>query len=470
MKKLVLFILCALTSMSAFAQNSAEIIEYNSQNATSTIIREVAYPSTITCQNTDENSVLFVYADASLTTKEFLLTYNNLVVHDMSVLRKDTVVFCGDAFVNGALRGVVGYFKISDMLAGSVTVKIQNNFITGSDCYTVRTLKRMTSYSSTNGIRHIVCVGSCVGETDSTIYPCIVNVNGFDFFPGGYESGYINNTQETFEDIALVESPMGISYIVTAGFDLAYGRYMCFRIYNSDNIFSAVNNIQDTLRLLRVDPSSVRKWLDEGLSLSRTARGGFATTSFRHNNSNTNYRDANIHIGTYLVDDVLRGRYSIMDNSMEIPLLQTGGRHMKDLLYSSKAEYLVFLHESTSLSTGITGSYYCEMPEGSLPVATSFNVLNIPDIEMHSLSLYNTMLKYIWSGFERATPHKSAQGMDTYGFTLPCANKTIYNPTHYDVLSITKRHSAFDFIYGIYVYSTKGNGVEGNAIQIKCIN
>ena len=470
MKTKILLLICGIVlSMSAISQNSMEYTEINSENVLSTIIREVSYPTKIICHNTDEENVKFVYIDAALNTIEFYLKYNELVVQDMVVLSKDTVVFCGTAVVNGGNRGIVGFFTISDVLSGTVNIFTQNYFISGTASLIVTTFKRMVSYYNSYGDRRIVCIGKCIDINGTDLYPCIAYITGLDFMTGGYICGHITNTNETFEDVDLVTVfPTDKGYIVTAGFDNTNGLYMGFRIYDADNLFPLTSNLQDTLRLLRVDPSSTRKWLDEGLALSHITRGEFATASYRHNNLNSNFLDANLHIGSYSVDGILRGSFSIMNNSLEVPMLNTGNRTVKDFIYSPRKHQLVFLHDFTSLSSGIAESRYCELDESSLPNVTSFYFFGKTDLEIDRLDLFNNNIQYIWCGFQRPTPYFTENGMDTYGYFYPCLPFGSYAPTHYSPLSIVKIRREFNSNGGIIIRSSERKEVQAYSVDRIC--
>lgn len=472
MKQLIIFLCGLLMSFSAYSQTSAVYSEVNPFDINSTIVKEVKYPATITCHNTVEKNVQFVYVDASLSTKEFILDYNELVVHDMEVLSQDTVVFCGEAIINGQRNAVVGFFKISDILTSSVNVRIQKNFVSGENVLSVVTLTRMVTYLSSNMVRHIVCIGSCfdIDEFNNVVfYPCIVDISGYDIGTSGYISGCVENVNETFEDIDIATAGVwNTPYVVTVGFDMSYGRYMGFRIYNPDNIFSSPNNIEDTLRLLRVDPSGTRKWLDDGLSLSRISNGSVATVSYRKSDNGTSDQNANIHIGKYSVMRMWNGALNIMEQSQEIPFTPTSNRKMRDLIYSSKTKGLVFLHTAKDLSTLELKTYYCEIPENYLLSPSPLNVFYYPDYELHRLSLYNNAANYLWCGVNTSLPFVSANGMFTFGLINRCSEREVYNPVKKDCLTISKKKRPFTEIGGMNFLSVQDGEIDESVINLQC--
>ena len=471
MKNKIILICGLLMSFSAYSQTSAVYSEVNPFDINSTIVKEVNYPATITCHNTVEKNVQFVYVDASLSTKEFILDYNELVVHDMEVLSQDTVLFCGEAFINGQRNAVVGFFKISEILTSLVNVRIQKDFISGENSFPVVTLTRMVTYFSSNMVRHIVCIGSCVKvvNNENVFYPCIVDISGYDIGTSGYIGGCVRNANETFEDIDVATAGVwNTPYVVTVGFDLSYGRYMGFRIYNPDNIFSSPNNIEDTLRLLRVDPSGTRKWLDDGLSLSRISNGSVATVSYRKSDNGTSDQNANIHIGKYSVMRMWNGSLNIMEQSQEIPFTPTSNRQMRDLIYSSKTKELVFLHTAKDLSTLELKTYYCEIPENYLSSPSSLEAFYYPDYELHRLSLYNNAANYLWCGVDTSLPFVSANGMFTFGLIKRCSEYGVYNPVKKDCLTISKKKRPFTEIGGMNFLSVEDGEIDESVINLQC--
>ena len=110
--------------MSAFCQTSYVYNEVLPINIKSTIIKEVKYPATLTCVNSIDEGVLFIYADASLNTRELAVEVEGLEVYDMAVENHDTVFFCGQVKRNGVSKGVIGYFLIPDLLSGFPTATL----------------------------------------------------------------------------------------------------------------------------------------------------------------------------------------------------------------------------------------------------------------------------------------------------------------------------------------------------------
>lgn len=474
MKKLLNILCGLLMSASAFAQNSAIYTRTYFQNALSTVVKEVKYPSTITCVNTEENMVRFVYEDASLTTKEITVNHNRMKVLDMIVLSYDTVVFCGEVNTNGMKRGVVGFFTIQDMLnsaSGMMNVYIKENFISGQSEYPVESLKKMVAYIGFGGIRHIVCIGYC--NYESIHYPCVVDITGYTIGFVGYTSGYINNTKETFEDISIVtDKKMTKNFIVTAGFDsneVSYGRYIGFRIYDPDNVLNSINGIQDTLRLLVNDATGIRRWFDDGLSLSPLSPGNFATTSFREVSPHSAYINANIHIGSFSVANILNGSFSIMNSSVEIPFVQTNDRKSRDLIYSAKHKFLVFLHDATDQSTGEQRSYYSEIPESIFSTPGIIYTFWNPDIELHRLSLYNGYQNYIGSGLYREASFLLVNSMDTYNIIKRCSTPKNDVCSKYATLTINKKKKPFDSIGGICFFSEEVVEIQSGELEENCM-
>lgn len=438
--------------MSAFGQTSFLFEESVSINVKSTIIKEVDYPATLTCVNTYEGYVLFIYADATLNTKELIIEMDDLEVYDMAIEHSDTVFFCGQVIENSVSKGVIGFFLIDDLLnsPGSMNVVMQKYFVSGTDSRLVERLTKLVTYNSTNGDRHIVCIGRCIGDLN-TFYPCIVDMSGTLFVSMGYSSGYYASDKETFEDIKIVTNNYTDDpYIVTAGYYSFLGRYICFRVYDLDYVLYSPSGIEDTLHFLNSDTSGIRRWYDDGLSLSNVHRDHFSTVSYRNNTqSNTLNSNANIHIGTYSLVNLIGGSCNIMNESLEIPYTHTINRRMKDFIYNPTKNFMVFLHDSQDTNNQNIESYYCEIPERHSYIAGTFNFYNNRDVELHRLGLYNTRLEYIMSGIFKDYIFDVAYGMDTYGITERCSDYYKYNYFGTGILTTTKWYKPFNVFYGI---------------------
>lgn len=469
MKKLLNILCGLLMSASAFAQSSYFFEESHMFEAKSTIIREAKYPATVTCVNTTIGAVLFIYADASYTTKELVLMEEGLEVHDMCVSGGDTVFFCGEMTVDDDLTGVIGYFQLSDLQGGSANVVFQNKFISGQAELPVKKLTRMVTYNSSNGDRHIVCIGNCLND-DGELYPCVVDMSGTLYLYMGYSSGYVASINETFEDISYVTVGLhNTPYLITAGFDNTYFyNFINFRVYDPENVMSTFSTIGDTKHLLSVSNGG-RQWYRDGLVLSSTVRGEFATVSYRNSSSsNINYINANIHIGFYSVANIVGGNLSIMNRSVEIPFTQTTDRFMKDIIYNPSNKYMVFLHDATYLSSIANKSYYCEMPLSTTPSSGTLNYFSDDSVELHSLGLYSSKNEYIRSGFFTTLHSKLAYGMDTYGMTDRCSDHSLYQYSETAILTTVAQEAAFDRIAGICMKENKEYNIIKVVLKNKC--
>ena len=446
MKK-TLMILCGLImSLSAFAQTSVTKFQYHMFENKSSIIREARYPATIICVNTKDNSVLFIYDDGSSYTKIRLLS--GFKINDMVIPSGDTVFFCGET-IEEVPKGLIGFFDIDDVFNNNGNIFIQNYLISGQNLYRVSTLTRMDSYTDKNFTRHVVCVGRC-----ENYYPCLVDYT-FDYFGGGYLSGCIHNSKETLSDVkTATQSIYDNLCLISAGFDSTYiGRYIGLRMYLPDDVFSLLNPMQDTLRLLSAEPSITREWYDEGLLLSRVNRNYFSTISYRHaNTTSSDYYNANLQVAIYDINKILTGAYSIMSKNIELPMLNSYNRSIKDVAYSIRKDRLAFITDINFLPSNIYKNLCFEFNSNSLPSSGLVKAYDYNNIVYDRLSAYQLSDCYVLSGREKSSNTIFRYGMETYGIDRRCPTKEEYPYVLRDLTEIYKILRPFDMIGGVRLF------------------
>lgn len=418
--KILIISLCGFVlPMSAFAQTSVTVKHpHFPRHTQKTIIKErqgYMY-ATVTCSNTPEKTT-FIYADEGMQSTERDL--KDIFVNDMFV-DKDSVYFCGKHHPTG--NGIVGYFRIDKFFNNVEPAYVDTVLFAGDDGYRMDELTRITVFKDPMEIRHIISIG----KTKKEKYPCIVNLL-LDFNTHMYWGGCVKDADEEFTDLEIVYNREGNPYLVTAGYDTTYGRYLSIRVH--DLLFFTTSNIQDWRHVYCVDTSYVRQWLDGGVLLAATEPHTFATVSYRKNAKEGDIHlklNHTIHLGLYDIDDIITHSVYGMTDNYEMELNTTSDRLMNEFIYNKLKEIMVFLHTYTDNTTGVVSNEYCEIKPSLLSTSGTLSAYTNPDKMLFGLSIYNNRNKYILSGYDLANPDTLKYQMNTYSITSQCADPIEY--------------------------------------------
>ena len=442
MKRIIFSLLCCLVVGSAtVAQTSVTVLSPHMINpAKKSLVREyqTAYPATVACYNSD-STVTFVYRDNNVQVRE--KTLEDYWVNDMVIVGEE-LYFCGRDI--NRKRGIIGGFNINAFFFGSGQVSILPDLYAGNDASKVLNLTRMAEFSWDLSNFRIACIGYC-GEDNKT-YPCLIDFNA-DFIAPAYTGGYVDDTKESFTDIKVVRGPYMQYYLVTAGFDFTYGRYINIRAYGPNSVFSP-SGIQDMCHIYCIDTAEARPWLDDAVLLTRVADDRFVTVSYRYA---PKVRDdifyfvkanTNIHLGLFSLNDIFNNSTQALISNYEIPLGITIFRQMDEILYSIRKKRLVFLHTYSNESQ--RRSEFCDFDYNSLSASGTLPAFHDPDIFQQGLDLYNTMSNYILSGFNRLLPTTLKYEMETFGTYPQCVNGLEYNYERMPTIKSMNMERAFN--------------------------
>ena len=421
MKKTLVFLCGIIISTAALAQNSVTVnLPHLNRNAVKTIIKNYSsnYPATVSCSNSND-SVTFIYTDASMQAREIIIL-KDYYVNDM-VISSDSVFFCGRTKFKS---GFIGYFDIQNVFFGSGQIVIDTTFFAGENAYPVKELTRLVAYNKEGGGRKVESIGTC-GEQG---YPCLVDMT-MDYYPF-YNAGCIENAEESFTDIKMVQNNYYDYYLATVGFDTENGRYINIRMYNMNNVFMS-GGPQDMCHVFSMGAITPRPWLDGDVLLASIEAGKMATVSYRSGMAIIGAQESEpddfsysntINLAIYDVYSILSNSvYSVL-NDYEIDIPFTTSRLMNQFICSRAKNSLAFLHTYTPFPTGIQTSEYFEIDISTLGLSTVLQAYNNPGVLQQGLSLYDANGKYILSGHEQASPTTLKYQMNTFGVQPICAD------------------------------------------------
>ena len=475
MKKSLIFICGLLMSLSAFAQTSVTVLEPHMVNDANKVIikeRPFHYPYTITCSNSKEgevNKVTFIYNAPTMQVVE--VTMEDYYVNDM-VVDRDSVFFCGKKI--STKEGIIGYFDIDDVFANSGQIYIESGFVAGESGLPVLEFTRLIHFSRENGAySHVASIGICDKKSK---YPCLIDLK-VDYMHT-YVSGCVYDGDESFTDLKLVRH--GLYYddlnLVTAGYNVQYGRYINIRVYNFNNFFS-LTGPQDMCHVFCMDTGYVIPWLDGGVLLSEIENNIFATVSYRATFLQPIIRDdeisminypSNIHLAFYNLSSIYSNSVYGMTSNYEISASANAFREMNQFLFNPTISSLAFLHTFKTNSSSQYVSEYTDFKLPSLPSLTTIQLYSNPGIRQSGLSLYNSNVNYILSGYDQTFTTVLHYQMNKFNTLSRCANKTERSCEKKEVVASHNFERPFSFIGGICITKTPELKIDYLPLYIEC--
>jgi len=412
--KFLIFATVALFAIGdAMAQHA--VVQANYPNDVErTIVREYAYPATVSYVETAVEHY-FAYADASMTVT------NCEISHDISVtdmeLHGQFAYFCGYNTVSGV--GVWGWFDITSLMAGSLNYYTYDNF----DCSGLYadSLFSLEVYEQ-KGLLHVVTVGSTTDATGKKKTACLIDITGTEGSVAGwnYEMGVPQCFNTMFNRLTSV--CVTDNYIVAAGAaDLA----LCsegYRIHRRSSPFMA-GGPQDTLyTFTRGGDSPDHNGKD--MALTHTVGDTFASATYWYYNiySNTPY---GILVNVYDIAQVLAGSGAmpVYSKSSTITPYTNCKYTIQDIKYSTLNKSLILLLNGCFYNL-YNGSMISEL---SLPLPTGGSSIHLPDIYLTSLDNYKSQHNFVAQGYDGTDPKQSTSFTQPLSALPQCATPATYS-------------------------------------------
>lgn len=437
MKKLFFIVGCIFLLNTALGQTSTITSKLSLNGAVDdVVIREYRHPSTISCVFTRSNSTTFIYMNSSAMAKEFLvedLKVNDMIISNGADGKNDTVFFCGHHPSTGL--ATFGYFNINNAFNGNGPIRFQDSIQSGEPGIIIADLTRMTQFSN-NANTHYACVG-----TNEIGNPCLVE---FVIGPAPsiwyYRSGTVTDSPEKFCDVKVVSNLMK-DYLVTAGMDYDYGRYLNLRIYNTSDIF-ATSGIQDKKHIFCIDTTFGVEWYNEDAFIRLVREGFFSTVSYlkpnlydKINGSDPVYPTNSLHVGVFSINALASGSLTSMNNSYVFEPLNIAQNNLMgyETGYGLFSTYDQSVLEKYRDASSNETSSFCELKFDYGANLISAKRKDAPGMVFYRHDDYNSWTGYVLGGRESANPNMLVFGTDTYGSTDNCfakANSMFlkYNP------------------------------------------
>ena len=471
MKKIIYYLFWMLIWVMAYSQNSVIVDEPSFHGPTiKTLIKEYHYPVTISCVSTDYGSATFILSGSNMQTIE--RTVEKLRVEDMSIVclgkeatLYDTLFFCGCD--NTGLAATIGFFNIHDFFFGSGNVQIHSAFGTSANGIYVENLYRLETYSASNGSRHVVCTG-----TTSSYLSCIVDLSDDMFGIWGYQSGYLADHMEHITDIKYVTTNFD-EYLVTAGFNDQFGKYLNIRIYEPDNIFST-SGPQDTRHVFCIDTAFTCEWMWNDILLAKLNNNYFATVSYK-NICNQDFLQKDyeeellnyLHLGIYDIPAILGGSLSGMVGSylaeaqgvINNRLMQFIGRNGSDL---------AFLQQIRPYPSGYSYSVFCELKITNNTTLSGHSKYLASNYLFQGMDLYNSSTRYVMGGYKSSNAYSLNYEMETFWASKHCAEPDTYKWGKINPYRSINSIYGFETIGGLSNFTTRGSTLYEVPLTIIC--
>ncbi|MCR5193387.1 MAG: hypothetical protein K6D59_08790 [Bacteroidales bacterium] len=464
MKKYIYYMFWMLIWAMAYSQNSVIVDEPSFHGPTiKTLIKEYHYPVTISCVSTDYGSATFILSDSSMQTVE--RTVEKLRVEDMSIVCHgneatlyDTLFFCG--FDNTGLAATIGFFNIHDFFYGSGNVQIHSAFGTFPNGGNVFELTRLETYPAYDGSRHVVCIG----KTTSSL-SCIVDLSDDMFGIWGYQSGYIADHLEHITDIKFVTTNID-SYLVTAGFNDQFGKYLNIRIYDPDNIFSS-SGPQNTRHVFCIDTAFTDEWMWNDILLAKLHNNYFATVSYKtaHNQDflQKDYEEEllnYLHLGIYDIPAILGGSLSGMAGNYLTEAQGVINNRLMQFI-SRNGSDLAFLQQIRPYPSGNSYSVFCELKITNNTILSGHSKYLASNYLFQGMDLYDSSTRYVMGGYNNSNAYSLNYEMETFWASKQCAELDEYK--------WNKRtpYRSINSIYGFETIAYLSNFTERESILYK---
>lgn len=394
MKKLfILIIYVLLINLSAICQISVTASTSKNHNVDNVVIKEYAYPVTITsaCSHNDIfYYTVFSYNDATRISYDIEL--DGYIVHDF-VIDDDSVFFCGQS-ENG--YGIIGFFDINDLFFNNGSFYIQNTFLLDYYEYAGNLVKLVT-YKCFNPdsdyYRHIVSVGYGKNNPDG----CMVDMYYYMHHWESTNGILYGSFPQSLKDVTVVGD-----YLVTAGYEAF--PYLTLRSYRRGEPFSMTGPQDHVHTFHTFATGDERFWDTANVLLTPISNTLFATASL-WNFDKDYYSQKNIlklHIAEYNLLPLLSYSSSSMFLSSEayFPMQKSLKKLYAFTAAADNSGHPAFgILLETTLSKGLF--FEIDMPSLTLP----FNIFSsytggelCTDQGLEGLDNYNGRTQYVMSG------------------------------------------------------------------------
>ena len=393
------------------------------------IVKKYHYPSTIASSVIQGGGLtLFYYNDSSGTVRSAAL--RGYTVLDFEI-DNDSVFFCG---LDNDSNGIIGFFDIEDVYAGSGQIYVANSFRMGT-YHNPNQLYKLITYFDTSGRRHVVCVGKTSYQHVTS--SCIVDMYseplmGFiSYSAGRIDGSRIEDSQLDIVRFCTASYPLRddttrsylpCDYLVTAGFRL--DNKLCLRFYDAQDPLSSTGP-QGTLYTFGVYSSGFEEQYITEVLLSAKTDSSVAVASVFHYPEPTSYHLNLLNISEINIYKLIYGAANSMMQSKEINILgMTEITKLSQFVYNTnKLSYAVLLNGlilpnsdewCTFIETTGTASSIVKVESGYISDTTC------GEKGYTGMDLYNSNTQYVLFGHCRDNNSQCNYGVETSGSASEC--------------------------------------------------
>ena len=157
-----------------------------------------------------------------------------------------------------------------------------------------------------------------------------------------------------------------------------------------------------------------------------------------------------------------------MTSNYEISASANAFREMNQFLFNPTISSLAFLHTFKTNSSSQYVSEYTDFKLPSLPSLTTMQSYSNPGIRQSGLSLYNSNVNYILSGYDQTFTTVLHYQMNKFNTLSRCANKTERSCEKKEVVASHNFERPFSFIGGICITKTPELKIDYLPLYIEC--
>lgn len=378
-----------------------------------TITRESVYPSTISYVETSQKHY-FAYVDSTkwMTCCEIDSRIN---VRDFCI-KDDTVFFCG-VFDSLGSRGMWGWFRVDDLMAGSLLCRTYSQFVCGS--HEVDTLHSIVVYDVQNE-RHIATVGTAVSGTDTR--GCAIEISPSSAVMGGwcFTIGITPvQSQEKINQVCVTDN-----YVITSGPATSASGFEVYRRHPKSDIFQT-GGPQDEYWFFPASHSFFGHRITQDFRITHL-KDDLVGSAFRIYTSGNSGVLVFVHDMATLTNGAVATLFACYG-----PTYSTQPMNVCGLKYDVSNNSLVLLMNGDSYSSplGGPGSIVAEIPYVAA-YNPSVTIHTLQNIILHSLDLYNGGHSLLCSGSDVTNANDMRFFVQPLAMGAICAlSNTIYGQT-----------------------------------------
>ncbi len=380
MKNITLFSFLTFITFVAHSVNAQEreTIIFYPNHINKTIIREYAYPATVSYVDVGDTHY-FAYADNTMTVINKPID-KNIDVYDFVIL--DSIAyFCGRDKLKGL--GVWGWFKVPDIFGGTFNYYVYEDFNYNS--LKVDTLFQLVAYKDSSVHKdHIGMVGT-IDQTYSCTLELIGSTNSYSGW--NYKIGVRDKQLETLTNICLTDK-----FVVTGGGDEHNISYEHLRFYRRQSMF-ATGGPQDTIYIYELD-YNVDNYAAPLKSFAMTGIGDsmVAVAEFYDIHHINTIGQSFITVNVYDFNKFKNQLGVYQEYSWDLASIcnysDISNIWIRDLRFSKNGSELILLVQGDNAF--IVNGFNCRSAifEFTIPYSTLYNITLFPDKRLYSLDNY----------------------------------------------------------------------------------